>query len=210
MQKRKVFTMTLEMPNEISPGAMLAFNMKILRKELSLSQDQLSERSGVPRSTIASLERGEGNPTLQVLIGLAQGLGVTIAGLLAVQKPKALLYSGKDFQVLRKNLISSGKKSAALDVDVLRLTPPNARYLVMEKVVLKAGERFSGTPHAPGTEEYFFTLSGVFEIEVGTENFTVNNGELLCFDGNQKHIYSCPSGKTEAQGLSILVQIPRL
>lgn len=73
-------------------GACLASNMKLLRKELSLSQEQLSERSGVPRSTIASLERGEGNPTLQVLMGIAQGLGVAIAELLAQRQPRATLF----------------------------------------------------------------------------------------------------------------------
>jgi XRE family transcriptional regulator, regulator of sulfur utilization len=54
-------------------GQYIAIHMKSFRREYGLSQEQLSERSGVPRSTIASLERGEGNPTLQVLVGIAQG-----------------------------------------------------------------------------------------------------------------------------------------
>ena len=41
---------------------------------------ELSRRSGVARNTIAALERGEGNPTVDTLYALADALGVPLLG----------------------------------------------------------------------------------------------------------------------------------
>jgi transcriptional regulator with XRE-family HTH domain len=38
----------------------------------------LSERSGVPQSTISSIERNGGNPKVETLVALADALGCTI------------------------------------------------------------------------------------------------------------------------------------
>jgi len=55
-------------------------NLKALRGELSVLE--LSRRSGVARGTIAALERGEGNPTVDTLYALADTLGVPLSSLL--------------------------------------------------------------------------------------------------------------------------------
>src|SRR4051794_16899727 len=56
-----------------------------LRGDMSVLE--LSRRSGVARNTIAALERGEGNPTLETLYALADALGVPLADLLVAPAP---------------------------------------------------------------------------------------------------------------------------
>ncbi len=192
-------------------GACLASNMKAFRKELSLSQEQLSERSGVPRSTIASLERGEGNPTLQVLMGIARGFGVGIAELLVQRQPRATLFKSEQhgrlsypLSVVANNLTESGV------VETLRLTPAQARYLVIEEVVLRSSQQIISSPHAAGTEEYFFLVEGRCDVEVAGETYEVNKGDLLRFDGDQKHIYRGLGLEQGARGFSVVVQAPRV
>ncbi len=189
-------------------GQYIAIHMKSFRREFGLSQEQLSERSGIPRSTIASLERGEGNPTLQVLVGIAQGLGVEMASLLQKPIPTAVLYKKKDSTKIQKQLIRGDEKIAKY-IDVFQLTPENSRYLILQEYNLNEGERFPGSPHTPGTEEYFFCFSGSFEIMVESEVFTVEEGDLLCFDGHQRHAYACRYGYKTSKGLSIVVQVPK-
>ena len=53
------------------------------REEMSLSQRELSKRSGVMQAEISKIEQGKGNPTLLTLQKLAKSLGRTVASLLA-------------------------------------------------------------------------------------------------------------------------------
>jgi transcriptional regulator with XRE-family HTH domain len=189
-------------------GHYIAVHMKAFRREYGLSQEQLSERSGVPRSTIASLERGEGNPTLQVLVGIAQGLGVEMASLLRKPTPTAILYKKENATLIPKPLLQGIHKLNKF-VDIYQLTPENSRYLILQEYQLLAGERFPGSPHTPGTEEYFYCFQGCFDVMVENELFIVYEGDLLCFDGHQRHAYACQDGCDVAKGLSIVVQVPK-
>jgi transcriptional regulator with XRE-family HTH domain len=54
-----------------------------IRKSKSISQEQLSERSGLDRSFISMLERGKKNPTLSTLIKLCKALDVSLTELIS-------------------------------------------------------------------------------------------------------------------------------
>jgi WS/DGAT/MGAT family acyltransferase len=67
----------------------LARNLVSLRHTRALTQDGLAKAAAVPRSTIANLESGDGNPSLAVLVKVAGALGVPIDELLAAKKRAA-------------------------------------------------------------------------------------------------------------------------
>ncbi len=48
------------------------------RKGCSLTQKELSERTGIAQSDISKLENGNSNPTLGMLKRLAEGMGMTV------------------------------------------------------------------------------------------------------------------------------------
>src|SRR4051794_14931163 len=60
----------------------IAGNVRRLRTARGLSGAALARESGVARATLAELEAGRGNPTVETLYGLARVLGVTFADLL--------------------------------------------------------------------------------------------------------------------------------
>ena len=60
----------------------IAGNLRRLRTARGLSAAALARESGVARATLAELENGRGNPTVETLYGLARVLGVTFADLL--------------------------------------------------------------------------------------------------------------------------------
>ncbi len=51
------------------------------RTAAGLTQEELADHSGLDRSYIGGVERGERNPTLSVIEKIAEGLGVTLAEL---------------------------------------------------------------------------------------------------------------------------------
>ena len=80
---------------EDTPGdlnARIAERVRELRAAHALSLDALAARSGVSRSMISLVERGESSPTAVVLEKLAAGLGVTMADIF--DGPRAAAASG--------------------------------------------------------------------------------------------------------------------
>lgn len=61
------------------------------RTAAGLTQEGLADRSGLDRSYIGGVERGERNPTLSVIEKIADSLGISLAELFSysVKKPKA-------------------------------------------------------------------------------------------------------------------------
>lgn len=49
------------------------------REQIGLSQDELSERTGVSQADISRIECGQGNPTIGLLARLAYGLGMELS-----------------------------------------------------------------------------------------------------------------------------------
>ena len=60
----------------------MAAKLKALREQRGLTQEQLSEKSGVSRTYLARLETGRQDPTLSTLEKLAKALGVKVGRLL--------------------------------------------------------------------------------------------------------------------------------
>ena len=54
----------------------LGKRIKDRRKILKIRQEDLAEISGVALRTIVSVERGEGNPSLEILLKIAEVLGM--------------------------------------------------------------------------------------------------------------------------------------
>lgn len=55
--------------------------VKRFRTAAEISQEDLADRSGLHRTYVSLLERGKRNPSLQVIIALANSLGISPAAL---------------------------------------------------------------------------------------------------------------------------------
>jgi transcriptional regulator with XRE-family HTH domain len=62
---------------------LVGLNVRRLRVERNMSQERLAYDSSVDRSYLGGMERGESNPTVDVLDRLAETLGVPLAELFA-------------------------------------------------------------------------------------------------------------------------------
>lgn len=63
-------------------------NIRLLRLQKGLSQEQLALSAGVNTSYIGQLERGEKNPTIKILEKISTALEIHIIDLFAPYKPK--------------------------------------------------------------------------------------------------------------------------
>lgn len=163
----------------------LARNIKQLREARGLTQRELAKGSGVPRATVANLETGAANPTLQVLLRVAAALQVSIEELVAPPRASARLYKKGSLPVRQRGKVS-----------VTPVLPDPTAGLQFERMELPSGAGMSGVPHTPGTREYLACEQGSVELTAAGETWVLEEGDVLVFRGDQKHSYRNPGRKT--------------
>lgn len=65
---------------------MFADGVRAERKRQGLKQQELSDKSGVPQSTISAIECGDRSPTEETMVMIAKGLNCTVGELLGEEK----------------------------------------------------------------------------------------------------------------------------
>lgn len=66
-------------------GKLFGERLRQRRQALSISQGELGERTGVAVSHISNIERGKGNPTLDIMVRLCDVVGCPISTMLAAE-----------------------------------------------------------------------------------------------------------------------------
>ena len=173
----------------------LARNLASLRHTRALTQEALAKAAAVPRSTIANLESGEGNPSLAVLVKVAGALGVPIDELLA--SPRAQVRHWPSAEV--------PARSKGRGVRIRALVPEPMPDGLIEVMDFAPAAVTPGTPHLPGTREYFTCLSGRVQLTVGGDRHALDEGDVLAFPGNQPHSYANAYAAAPARGVSVVV-----
>lgn len=172
----------------------LAKNILSLRQKRGLSQSQLAELAGLPRSTLTYFESGDGNPSLQNLLKISAALQVRVEELLARPRPTT--------QLVRANEVSKMSRAGGL-VQVFKLLPDPVPGMEFDRIEMKPGARFGGTPHTHNTKEYLLCVKGEVELAVHRDVFHLKAGDVLAFEGDQPHSYRNP-GKADNLCISVV------
>ncbi|HWZ59115.1 MAG TPA: XRE family transcriptional regulator [Gemmatimonadaceae bacterium] len=145
-----------------------------LRAARGLSLEALATRSGVSRSMISLIERGESSPTAVVLEKLATGLSVTLASLFEGPRVKAEPVARHSEQVswrdpesgyVRRNVSPSGVASPMQIVEVA--FPAGAR------VAYETGAR------DVVVHQQVWVLDGSIEVTYGDTRYRLGAGDCL-------------------------------
>lgn len=78
----------------------IAANLKALRAAKQLSLGEAAERTGVSKSMLGQIERGESSPTISTLWKIATGLQVSFTSLMEQPEPQTQLIREADMQPL--------------------------------------------------------------------------------------------------------------
>lgn len=159
----------------------VAKNIKRLREEKKLSMDELSRLSGVSKSMLAQIERGEGNPTISTLWKLSNGMQVPFDALTVRPKIPYELVKISDIQPLLEDGGRFRNYPIFPDDEDRRFA---AYYLELEQESYMESE-----PHLKGTTEFVTVFFGNLEIMAEGKVFTLTKGESIRFRGDQTHSY---------------------
>src|SRR5258705_264174 len=80
-------------------------------------------------------------------------------------------------------------------VAIRKLLPEPLPNLDLERMSLPPGARMAGVPHTPGTREYLACEHGTVELAVAGQRYTLSEGDVVIFRGDQRHAYHNPGTK---------------
>jgi transcriptional regulator with XRE-family HTH domain len=155
----------------------IAERVRELRATQALSLDALATKSGVSRSMISLIERGESSPTAAVLEKLAAGLGVTLPSLFDAPAT-AQTPSGP---VTRREEQPQWQDPASGYVR-RNVSPPGVpQPMQIVEVHFPSGERvvFEAPVREKRVYQQIWVLEGSMDITVGEECHRLREGDCL-------------------------------
>ena len=174
----------------------LGRNVQQLREARGLSQQQIAGQGGIPRATWANLESGAANPTLSVLVKVAEVLQVRLEELIEAPRRQGRLYKAAALPARKRGAVT-----------VRKILPETIAGLEIERMELPAGASMGGIPHTPGTREYLTCERGQIELSEGGAAWSLSPGDVVVFRGDQKHGYRNP-GNVTAVAYSVVAFAP--
>ena len=182
----------------------IASRVRELRDAQGFSLDTLAERSGVSRSTISLIERGQSSPTATVLDKLATALAVTLASLFeesaapaAEPSPMARaaaqpVWTDPTSGYVRRNL-----------------SPAARSPIQLVEVNFPAGQQVAYDTSARDVEihQQVWMIDGVMEMTVGEVHWRLETGDCLTMRLDCPIVFRNPT-REPARYLVALVTAP--
>lgn len=172
----------------------IAERVRELRATRGVSLDVLASKSGVSRSMISLIERGESSPTAVVLEKLSAGLGVTLASLFELpaqarptstgpvaRREDQLEWRDPDSGYVRRNV-----------------SPPAvSQPMQIVEVQFPAGGRVAFETGAREIRVYqqIWILEGAIEITVGADRHRLRTGDCLAMQLDAPTLFHNPTRK---------------
>lgn len=168
----------MEKPDSIL--SRLPERLKKARQAQGLSLDAVAKLSGVSRSMVSQIERGNSSPTVSTLWNLTRALQVDFAGLLDDQPPRQV-------EVLRAQDVPTIENHGS-GCTIRILSPPEdaGTHEVYELRFAPDG-LLESAPHGPGTQESLTVIDGVIMVTSGEVSDRVQAGETARYAADLPH-----------------------
>ncbi|WP_313812415.1 XRE family transcriptional regulator [Glutamicibacter sp.] len=153
-------------------------NLREFRKQASLSQAALAQRSGVSRRTIINLEAGEANISLASLDYLADALGIRFVDLVSAPtvphtRVNELAWKGENSE---SRAVLLGSSLASHEVQLWTWS-------------LAEAARYDAEPDPAGWSEMLMVIEGELNIEFPDTSIHLLPGEHATYSSAQSYSY---------------------
>ena len=180
---------------------LIAHRLRELRDAQGLSLAALAERSGVSKSNISLIERGESSATATVLDKLSAALGVTVASLFeqAAEDAPSPVARLKDQPVWTDPASGYVRRN---------LSPGVYSPIQLVEVSFPAGQRvaYDATTRDVDVHQQVWIIEGSMEVTVGETQWTLDTDDCLAMRLDQPITYHNPTGRPARYLVSLVTQ----
>jgi transcriptional regulator with XRE-family HTH domain len=170
----------------------IAERVRELRAANGLSLDALAKKSGVSRSMISLVERGESSATAVVLEKLATGLGVVLATLFDAPAGSPRAPSGP----LARRADQPAWRDPGSGYVRRNVSPPAAAQPIqIVEVRFPAGRRvaFESVSRDVRVHQQVWVLDGAIDITLGTKRHRLRKGDCLAMQLDRPTLFHNPT-----------------
>lgn len=159
----------------------ISINLKKIRMGKKMSLDDVAEQTGVSKSMLGQIERGDSNPTISTIGKIVSGLRVTVDDLISAPTHETYLVS--------KEKLTPAKEITG-QYAVYNYFPfdKNREFEIYGITIQPDGIYQSGS-HGERTTEYLVVNSGVLTLKVGDDFYDVKAGDAIRFESDKEHHY---------------------
>tara|TARA_R110002049_G_scaffold44333_6_gene130209 strand:- start:66807 stop:67445 length:639 start_codon:yes stop_codon:yes gene_type:complete len=170
----------------------LPARLKEARQGQGLSLDAVAKLSGVSRSMVSQIERGESSPTIATLWNLTRALQVDFAGLLDGATAPAQIEVLRGAAVPTINNLGSGCR-------IKILSPPEeaGKHEVYE-LLISDGGMLESAPHTRGAREHLSVFEGAVEVTSGGSVEVLHAGDTARYAADVPHAIRVMNGPARA------------
>jgi transcriptional regulator with XRE-family HTH domain len=170
----------------------LPARLKEARRKQGLSLDAVANLSGVSRSMVSQIERGNSSPTIATLWNLTRALQVDFAGLLDADTDSDRI------QILRAADVPS-IDNMGQGCRIRILSPPEeAGQHEVYELEFDAGGALTSPPHTRGAREYLIATSGRLTVTSGTATEQIAPGDTARYNADIAHAITATNGPATA------------
>ena len=159
----------------------IAVNLKNIRNAKGYSLDLVAEQTGVSKSMLGQIERGEANPTIGTLGKIVSGLRVELEDLVGTPKENM-------FPVKREYLVPTKEEPGKYQVFTYFPYEKDRSFEVYVIEIEPGGSYYSGS-HGEHTREYLVVSHGELTLEMAGKTQIIPAGDAIRFDSDQEHFY---------------------
>lgn len=166
----------------------LPARLKEARRAKGLSLEAVANLSGVSRSMVSQIERGESSPTISTLWNLTRALQVDFAGLLEDAK------TTDQIEVLRHAEVPS-IDNMGQNCRIRILSPPEeAGGHEVYDIRFDRGGALNSPPHTRGAQEQLTVLEGAVRVTSGMAAMDLTTGDTARYAADVAHSISASDG----------------
>jgi transcriptional regulator with XRE-family HTH domain len=160
----------------------VAANVRRLRQQAGFTLADLAAASNLGRSTLAQLESGKGNPSVETLWAIAAALAVPFARLVEEQRPALRVTRARDVPPVKS------EETPGWAGRVLATTERRGTF-ELYALDLRAGTTRHAAPHYVGVAEYLLIISGRLRAGPAGQTVELSAGDLVSFTADTPHDY---------------------
>lgn len=171
--------------------ATVGLTARALRLRQGWTLAEAAQVAGIGKSTLAQLETGTANPSLETLWAVASAYGVPVGSLIGSLHGRSRLVRAVDrmsvhsaHHAYKVEMLLSLGPLTGLDVTLLETEP---------------GEPRVSQPHVQGSVEHIYVVSGSLRISPGDGTSSdLSEGDFFSFPSNVEHSYETLAPGTRA------------